>query len=143
MPRLKLELPKSFAFSTDLEIRITDVNYGQHLGNDALLGLLQEARLRFLKTNGFSEVDAGGAGMIMADAAVMYRAQAFHGDVLRIEVAAADPERCGCDLLYRVTRPGDGKEIARAKTGIVFFDYAAKKVVAMPEKFRAAYWAPG
>jgi hypothetical protein len=29
---------------------------------------------------GYSELDVEGVGIIMADAAVMYRAEAFHGD---------------------------------------------------------------
>ncbi len=143
MARVKLELPETFPFSTEITVRISDINYGQHLGNDALLAILQEARIRFLRTQGFSEADVDGSGMIMADAVALYRAQSFHGDVLRIEVAVADPERCGCDFVYRVTRMSDRREIARAKTAIVFFDYASGRVVRMPEKFRAAYCAAG
>jgi hypothetical protein len=45
MPRLKLELPAGFPFRTTLTVRVTDLNYGNHLGNDALLGLLHEARV--------------------------------------------------------------------------------------------------
>jgi 4-hydroxybenzoyl-CoA thioesterase len=35
-----------------------------------------------------------------------------------------------------------GEEIARVKTGVVFFDYRARRIVAMPPRFRAAV-APG
>ena len=49
MARIKLDLPERFPFSTELRVRITDVNYGGHMGNDSLLGLLHEARVRFLE----------------------------------------------------------------------------------------------
>ncbi|NDG84238.1 MAG: thioesterase, partial [Proteobacteria bacterium] len=60
MPRIKIDLPERFAFSTELSLRITDINYGGHLGNDAVLGLVHEARVRFLKHHGFSETEIGG-----------------------------------------------------------------------------------
>ncbi len=141
MARIKLELPEQFSFSTELTVRISEINYGRHLGNDALLALVQEARIQCLKQHGFCEGDAGGAGMIMSDAAVVYKSQAFHGDVLKIEVAVADFSRSGCDFVFRITQAKTGAEVARAKTGIVFFDYAAQKVRPVPEAFKAAFGA--
>ncbi len=137
MARLKLDLPETFAFSTPMTVRIGDVNYGRHLGNDAVLALAHEARLLFLRKHGFSEIDAGGCGMIMADAAIVFKAQAFHGDVLTIDVAVADWSRCGCDFVYRFSK-ADGTEVARIKTGIVFFNYETNRVESVPEKFKAA-----
>ncbi len=136
MPRLKLDLPARFPFSTELPVRISEINYGGHLGNDAVLALAQEARLRYLHTGGFSEKDAGGAGIIMVDAMVIYRSEAFYGDTLVVDVAVTDPGRLGCDFVYRMTSKGSGKEVARVKTGIVFFDYVRRRVVPMPAGFR-------
>jgi hypothetical protein len=45
-----------------------DINYGGHLGNDAVLSLVHEARVRFLKQQGYTENNIEGAGIIMADA---------------------------------------------------------------------------
>jgi 4-hydroxybenzoyl-CoA thioesterase len=138
MSRIKLELPAQFPFSTEVEVRIGDINYGQHLGNDAVLSFAHEARIRFLKQHGFTEANVAGAGMLMVDAVVVYKSQSFHGDVLKVEVAVADIGRTGCDFLYRLTNRKDGKEIARVKTGVVFFDYAAGKIHPVPEAFRKA-----
>ncbi|MCU0364969.1 MAG: hypothetical protein MUE93_04775 [Ignavibacteriaceae bacterium] len=41
MPRIKIETPDKFIFSTEIPIRITDINYGGHLGNDSLLSIIQ------------------------------------------------------------------------------------------------------
>lgn len=142
MGRLRLDLPAEFLFSTDLTVRITDINYGGHLGNDALLALLQEARMQFLARYGFSEQDVGGAGMIMTDSLVVYMAEAFHGDRLTIGIALGELQTAGCDLFYRVVQKDSGKEVARAKTGMAFFDYGKRRVVAAPEKFRTVF-APG
>ncbi|RPH29673.1 acyl-CoA thioesterase, partial [bacterium] len=109
MPRTKLPLPASFQFSTDIPVRITDINYGGHLGNDSLLSLMQEARLRFLRQYAYSEKDVEGRGIIMLDAVVLYRSEAFYGDVLRIDVAVTDVGTHGCDLVYRITQKDSGK----------------------------------
>lgn len=135
MARVKLALPKEFEFSTEIRVRISDINYGGHLGNDSVLSLIQEARLRFLKKYGFSEVDIDGPGLIMTDSVISYKSEAFHGEMLIIEVTVDDFSDYGCDFIYRITNKDTGKEVARAKTGIVFFDYKKKKIVGVPEKF--------
>ena len=139
MARLKLELPSDFPYATELTIRIADINYGGHLGNDAVLSLIHEARVRFLKHHGYGEKDIEGTGIIMANAVIVYKAEGFHGDVLKIEVAVGEFENTNCDFFYKLTNVKTGSEVARAKTGIVFFDYARKKSVTVPAKFRAKF----
>ena len=143
MARVKLDLNGvDFVFRTELDVRITDINYGQHVGNDALLGLLHEARLRFLGHFGFSEQDIGGVGLLMGDAVVQYKAVAFRGDRLVVELGFQDVERRTFDLVYRATRAGDGATIALAKTGMVAFDYASNRLAELPAVFREKTGAP-
>lgn len=142
MARVKLDVPDRLPFSTELQVRITDVNYGGHLGNDALLGLLHEARVQFFRSLGWTEQNVGGAGIIMTDAVLAYRAESFAGDRLRIAVGAADPAATSCDIVYRVTQAGSGALVATGKTGIAFFDYTARRVVAMPEEVRHVLFPP-
>lgn len=138
MERLRIELPAVDGFTTHLDVRIGDVNYGRHLGNDALLGLLHEARLRFLAHHGFSETDAGGVGLIMTEAQISYLAQARHGDRLCIVIHPVAPGRAGFALVYGVRHATGGQEIARARTGLAFYDYERARLARMPEAFRAA-----
>lgn len=136
MTRASVSLPDVFPFSTDLTVRISDINYGGHLGNDAVLTLVQEARIRFLASLGYSEKDIEGLGIIMTDAVVVYRAEAFHGDLLSVDVAVDDVQKHTFDLLYRISRQSDRKEIARVKTGIAVYDYDKKTIGTVPEPFR-------
>ncbi len=135
MARIKIDLPSTFAFVTDIPVYIGHINHGNHLDNAAMLGLVSEARTRFLASMGYSEGDIEGAGIIVADAAIQYKAEVFYGDVLRFELTACDFSRVGCDLPYRVTRVADGAEVACGKTGIVFFNYQTRKTVAVPQAF--------
>lgn len=137
MAKVKIDLPEKFIFKTEIPIRISDINYGGHLGNDAVLSIAHEARLRFLNQHNFTELNVGGAGIIMVDAEVQYKSEAFYGDIILVEIAVTDIARVGCDFVYRCTNKITGTVIAIVKTGIAFYDYEKKKVKAIPEKFKS------
>lgn len=134
MPRVRVELPSEWPFSTEIDIGVGMINYGGHLGNDSFFTLLHEARLRYLKSLGYTELDVEGLGIIVVDAAIEYKAEGYHGEILHIAVAPADPHPRGCDLCYLITK-ADGAVAARAKTGLLFFDYGSRRVAMMPEGF--------
>ena len=136
MPRIKIVLPNKFIFRTEIQIRITDLNYGGHLGNDSLLSIIHEARVRFLQYLGYSESNVEGNGIIMIDAGVQYKSEGFYGDELLIEIAVNDFTEIGCDFVYRLTNKNSKKEIAVAKTGIVFFNYEKRKTAPVPPEFK-------
>jgi len=135
LARILIDLPERFVFSTAITVYINHINYGNHLDNSALLSLVSEARVRFFKALGYTELDVDGLGIIVADAAVQYRSEAFHGEVLRFEMTANDFNKYGCDLVWRVSETDSGREVARGKTGIMFFDYAARKPASVPPAF--------
>lgn len=116
------------------KIQIFDLNYGNHVGNDSVLTLMQEARTLFYRSMGFeSEVKLeGNVGQIVSDAAIVYKAESFLGDVLTIEIGIGDHNKYGFDLFYRITKGADYKEVARGKTGIVCFDYEKRKIAMVP-----------
>ena len=68
---------ETLLFATEITVQVGDLNYGNHLANDAVLRLAHEVRLRWLAQGGYNEIDAGGSGLIMTEAAVRYLAQAF------------------------------------------------------------------
>ncbi len=136
MARLQLDLPEHFIYATSLTVRVNDLNYGAHVGNDNMLVLMQQARINFYRAHGFKDEVSfeGSVGQIISDALVIYKAEAFLGDVLSIQLAVADINKYGFDLLYLVLNEASGKEVARGKTGIVCFDYEKRKVAAIPER---------
>jgi acyl-CoA thioesterase FadM len=136
MSRIKIEMPEKFIYKTEIPVRITDINYGGHLGNDSLLSIIHEARVRFLKSLGYSEANVEGVGIIMIDSAIQYKSEGFYGDDLSIEIAVIDFTGIGCDIVYRLTNKNSGKEIALAKTGIVFFNYEKRKTAPVPPVFK-------
>lgn len=139
MARVKLVFPESNPiFQTTIPVRITDINYGNHLANDKVLGIAHEARVQWLKSLFLSEMDIGGCALIMADAMLRYQRQAYHGDVLNICLYPDHVAERSFDLLYRMTvsRQGAEEPIAVVKTAMVAYDYRINKVKPIPEAFR-------
>src|ERR1700759_1476646 len=102
MPRTRLVLPEHFSFTTEIPVRITDLNYGGHVGNDAILSLLHEARVQFLRHYGYSELDLAGASLIMGDVSIEFKKEVFYGGAIRASVAAGEFTRVGFDLYYKL-----------------------------------------
>ncbi len=134
MARIKLQMPENYQFSTTIDVRITDLNYANHLANDSLLSIIHEARVRFLNHLGYTEIDIEGIGIMMADVVIIYKSQSYYGDSLNIEVGVGEISKKSCDLHYRITKDED-KVVALCKTAIVFFDFQTQKPVRIPEPF--------
>ncbi|MDQ6814338.1 MAG: thioesterase family protein [Bacteroidota bacterium] len=136
MERVKVSLPAHFPFSTFLKIRITDLNYGGHVGNDMFLSLVHEARQQYLQCYGYSELAFEGTGLIMVDAAIAYKRELKFGDLIKISVAAANFDKIGFDLYYKleVMAVEEWLLAAKVKTGMLCFNYLAQKKVPVPDE---------
>ncbi|CAN5603633.1 thioesterase family protein [soil metagenome] len=144
MNRVKIELPELMPFVTRIAICITDINYGNHAGNQVFLELLHEARVRYLQQFGYGELNLEGIGLIMADAAIEFKAEILYGDEVEVAIAATNISRVGFDLLYRVTalRQEAAVLAGKAKTAMICYDYDLKKVVALPDKVKSTLLGP-
>ncbi len=134
MPRLQLKPLAHYPFCIEIGVRITDLNYGGHLGNDSLLSLAHEARVAFLAHYGQSEKNCFGVSLIIGDTAIIYQGEAFAGDTLKFELCGKEPSHCGFRIYFRVTRTTDSTPIALIENGMVCFDYNERQIVPLPEK---------
>lgn len=136
MARVRIVLPDIFSFSTSIPIRITDLNYGEHVGNDTVLSLIHEARMQFLMHHGYTEMKFAGVSMIMSDVAIEFKNELFYGDVVTASVAVGEISKVGFELYYKLEKKEEGKIklVATAKTGMVCYDYDLKKIVAIPDE---------
>jgi YbgC/YbaW family acyl-CoA thioester hydrolase len=136
MERIKLNLPEQFLFSTNIAVRITDINYGGHVGNDSFLSLIHEARQQFLNHYQYSEMNFAGTSLIMADVAVEYKKELSYGDVVKISVTASGFDKLGFDIFYLLEVMHEEKNYiaGKAKTGMMCFDYQNKKRMQVPDE---------
>jgi acyl-CoA thioesterase FadM len=139
MPRIKIPQLSQYPFSVDIPVRISDLNYADHVGNDSFLSIMHDARMLYLMSRGFSEMNVEGFGLIMADAGVEYKAQMKYGDIATVEVGIDDFSSVGFDVYYRlsVQREGQRKITGLGKTGMVLFDFQRQKMVTISEELKA------
>lgn len=139
MARIKIELPEKSIASISIPVRITDINYGNHVGNNAMVEIIHEARVQFLKLHGFTEMDAGGASLIMNELLVEFKNESFYNDVLDVKIFTGEMSRVSFELYYSIAvhRNDHTFIIALAKTGMVCYNYQEKKVDALPEKLKS------
>ncbi len=136
MARVKIVFPDQVPlFTTNIPVRITDINYSGHVGNDSFLSMVHDIRTQWLRSHGFDELDAGGVGLIMADVMMTYKGEAFYGDVFKAELFVTEITATSFVVLYRLSteREGKQKEILHARTCIACFDFQQRKVKPMTE----------
>ncbi len=117
-------------------IRISDINYGGHMGNDRALSLFQDARIFFLEEMGFSEKKIGeNIGVILTKAEVEYKREVFLHDELMATVTPGEIRSRSFELVYSFTRQCDGAEVFKGKTVLVAYDYYSSKTTQLPGQF--------
>ena len=138
MARIKIDIPEKLMASFLIPVRIADINYGNHVGNDAFVSIIHEARMLWLKQYGYTELKIEGIGLIMSDLAIEFKNESFYGDLLEVKLGAGEISRVSFELYYQLfaKRNDDNILLANAKTGMVCYDYNAKKVAPIPEKLK-------
>ena len=131
MPRIKIDLPDTFNFSISIPVRITDLNYGGHVGNDSFLSLIHEARVQYLKQNNISELSTEGPGLIMTDAVIEFKKELNYGDEVIISVTADNLASYSFTLFYLLEKNDGGKKeiVGKAQTGMLKYDYKLKRII--------------
>ncbi len=129
MARLKINLPEKKLATISVPVRITDINYGNHVGNNAIVEIIHEARVQFLQKHNFTELDVAGTALIMSELLVEYKNESFYKDVLEVSIYCGEITRVAFELFYKISTRRNEQEIliALAKTGMVCYDYTDKK----------------
>ena len=138
MARVKIEFPDYVIGAVTIPVRITDINYGNHVGNDSFVSIIHEARVQWLSQHGFSELNIAGTSLIMSDLVIEFKKESYYGDSIDIKLGAGEISRVAFELYYQlsVVRNNETIVLVNAKTGMVCYDYAAKKVASVPEELK-------
>ena len=131
--RIRLDLPETVLYQYEITVRVTDINYAGHVGNDRFLAYAQEARCGWIESLGYKEWDIEGCHTILADGALQFMNEAFASDRLIVTIYLGDIHKYGIDLFYSV-KNGD-KEIARMKTAMLFRSDESQALNAPPSLF--------
>jgi acyl-CoA thioesterase FadM len=139
MTRLKIDLPEKLLTSVSVAVRITDINYGNHVGNNAIVEIIHEARVQFLQKHNFTELNIAGTALIMSELLIQYKGESFYNDLLAINIYSGEISRVAFELFYKISAKRNEQQIliALAKTGMVCYNYKIKKVCTVPEELKS------
>jgi acyl-CoA thioester hydrolase len=136
-------------FTHRLQVRFRDCDAMGHVNNAVYLTYLEETRFHHWQACGLvngaitsqAPPDAAAGedvpGVIVARVEIDYRRAAKHGDLLSITLGVAAIGRTSFTYEYEIVDQ-TGALIARAKTIIVRFDYAAHRPVVISEELKQA-----
>jgi len=118
-----------------IEVPYGDVDAMGHLNNVAYLRYMEFARQKYwLALRGsrdYLDID-----FVVARAEIDYRASAYMGDVLAIEIRISRMGNASFDFTYRI-RASDGRLVAEAKTTQVCWDWRANRKTSLTPERRA------
>lgn len=139
MERVKLDFPaEAIIHRHPLTVRVTDMNYGRHLGHDALVSLLHEARIQAFAALDLQEWDMYGHPSVVADLAVQYQSEARWPDALIIETAVPEPQGKALTIYQRIRKSDSQQLVATARVNQLLIDLATGRPAEVPEQVKQA-----
>lgn len=155
-PRSRIEVPPDrrdlsgdFGHRYEVEVRLSDTDAMGHVNNARYLTYVEIARVAYyeqvigkplpLGTHGAEE------GMILAEATMTFRAQAYFGETLTLETRVDRIGTTSFVMSHRVTAPetryGPARLVATSVGTLVSYDYGSDRPIPVPDEWRAAITA--
>lgn len=139
MARIKLKRQERYQFHHQLTVRVGDINYGGHLGNDAVVRLCNEARVQLMRQLGCSELDLGdgATGMVMTELAVNYLGEGFLFDEVTVHSRVDSVGYYGFRVHHLLEKETDdgAVPVALVQTALSAFDGASRQIGELPPSF--------
>lgn len=119
--------------SSFYQVRVGDINYGNHLANDKMVLLMHDARVNALKAMGFDSESGSDPylinqkvpklpGIILTDLNVSFRKEAFLGELVQIDVAISNLTKRKFDLKYTAYRKALPYAASAVNSGLYVLD---------------------
>lgn len=139
MERVKLDFPaEAVIHRHPLTVRVTDMNYGRHLGHDAVVSLLHEARIQAFAALDLPEWDMHGHPSVVADLAIQYHSEARWPDALFIETAVPEPQGKALIIYQRIYQAESEQLVATSRVNQLLIDIATGRPVEVPTQVKQA-----
>ena len=122
-------------FTIHMPVRITDINYGMHLGHMAVVGIFHNARVLFLNSHGFKEMDIEGVGLILLNSHYFFKNEASFNDNLLVSVGIGEFSKLKLNFIYKAVNQKTGLEVVSGHEEIACFDYTKRKISRIPSSF--------
>lgn len=138
------DLPGVFSHRVEIAVRFADTDAMRHVNNAKYLTYCETARLRYwtdVTGEPFALGMEGAESLILAEARITYRAQAFHGEIVTVQTRATRIGRSSFTLEHRLLAavPDEMPRLVAVSVSVlVRYDYASGTPVPMSEAHIAA-----
>lgn len=138
------DLAGDFGHRVEVDVRFADTDAMGHVNNAVYLTYCEAARLRYWTAVTGEPVGVrhhGSESLILAEARITYRAQAFHTDRVTVETRATRIGTASFTLEHRLTAQapdGESRLIAVSDSVLVRYDYATERPTALSDEDIAA-----
>lgn len=144
MARTKIKIPNNAKplYSHLFTISINDINYGGHMGNERILILSQELRIKYLNEIRQSEIsffpeEDIPSGLILTEAVINYHQEVFWGESLlaKLYLGEVTPSHFELYSLFFKQSPSSQNAVCTCKVNLSLYDYNLRKILKInPEK---------
>ncbi|MFA6878453.1 MAG: thioesterase family protein [Fusobacterium sp.] len=123
-------------FSTSYKVRVDDINYGGHMGNERALILFQQTRTEWLNSIELDELNIGEEkGIIQLESHVYYLKEVVFGEELLCAIKNIEVVKSSFDIFYEVKNKNN-EIVIKGSTRMMAFDYKRKKISRIPKIFK-------
>lgn len=133
---MRANVSNNIIFETTIPVLVNHLNYGNHLGYDSILSILQEARMRWLKSIGekITEINIqDNIGWLVKKVELDILSEAFHGDLLRVSLSVIEYKKSHFTLQYKVENINQKNKLCESKTQQVCYDFSSEKISRIPK----------
>lgn len=122
-------------YKYNYKIEKTDINIGNHVGNERALMFFQRVREKFLEENNLEEINIGNdIGIIQTNAYIEYLSQIFLGDEIEIIISSVKINRL--QLIFNYEIKVKERISIKGYTTMLPYSYGEQKVKKLPEGFK-------
>ncbi|MBA2654117.1 MAG: acyl-CoA thioesterase [Gammaproteobacteria bacterium] len=129
-----IPLPSPKVFETQIGVQISAINYGNHVGYDAMVSLLHEAQVQFLDHYHYSEFNIAGCYLLVQKIEVIYKKEVRYREILLFTMGLGETSKARQELLFSVQN-AEYQEVCRARITLAFLDHHTKTLVSPPTFF--------
>ncbi len=124
-----------FRHHTSIEVRFRDLDAMRHVNNAVYLTYLEHARLRYLRdVIGIS--NPRNLAMVLASITCDYLSPVHMGETLEVATRVDWIGRTSLSMSHVVTALRDDREVARASSVLVAYDYSAERPRPVDDQWR-------
>lgn len=122
-------------YTHQINVRISDLNYGNHLSFNSLAGMLQESNVRWLKSINLNSTEINiqdNIAWMVKELNIKYISEAFYDNNLVISMHLKSTRQTSITIHYEINNTTLNKKTGIAACELVFVSTISKKITTIP-----------